>query len=373
MDDFIKFLAAGLAIMTVLLISSGFVFYEPVVPYYTATTLEFDEAYVTGGMSVGPENIVLTKFYDLGEIDIKHTKFDREFFAPSKRLFNGLLFGSNEIAFSFEAPEEMQGAVLHFTVDETNSYAPLEIAVNGATVARQAYAAGSYEISLEMQPVYTIQIKTLSSGWRMWSPSVYELSNVKATTRSRGFQSKVFNFELEKEEYSNFAEGRIMLELDEFAGSLNAVLNGEPVFNGEIIGSPKTLVFTSGLLPDDNTLELKATNNSIFKGSASLSILYKSQRQHYADVAFNVTKERYDRMSAGKIQFDVVRVERPGGLSVRIVSGANVTFSDYGNAERKSYSMPITKANVKVGWNTLRIDSVGGAVFSVKNAKVVVP
>lgn len=372
MDEFLGFLVAGLVIMGVLIVAFGTNFYEVISPSPPTTLLRYEEQNVAGGIPVGPENIVLTKFYDLGDINISHTKFDREFLAPSKHLFNGLLFGSNEIRFSFEAPEDMQSAMLHFEVEEANGYAPLEVIVNGEVVARKDYAAGAYDIPLDAQSSYDIKIQPLSSGWRIWAPAVYELARVKATTRSRALQSKVFNFELEKEEYENFFEGRITLELDKFAGKLNAFVNNKMVYDDEIIGSPKTLVFTNQMLVKKNVLELKATNNSIFAGTASLSILYSSKKEHYVEVPFNLTDKAYDKMGTGRIQFDVISIDKAGGISIRIVSSGVITFGKYGDVERKTYSYPITKQDVRAGQNALRIESVGDAVFNVKNVVLVI-
>ncbi len=367
MDDFFVFLVAGLAIMAILVLAFGTGFYEAVYPSPPTTLWQYDEQDIIGGIPVGPEDIVLAKYYDLGEINISHTKFDREFLATSKRLFNGLLFGANEIRFSFEAPDDLQSAMLHFEVSESNGYAPLEIIVNGNVVARKEYAVGTFDVPLGVYSSYDIKIQSLSSGWKLWSPAVYDLTNVKATTRSRALQSKIFNFEMEKEEYENFLEGRITLELSKFAGIFSAYVNDKLVYSDEIIGSPKTLVFNNPTLVKKNTLELKATNNSVFEGSASLSILYQSKKQHFAEVVFNLTEKEYEKMGTGKIQFDVISIDRSGGISVRILSNGETVFGKYGDVERKTYYYQITKNDVRAGVNSLKIESVGDAVFNVKN------
>ena len=87
-------------------------------------------------------------------------------------VFSGLIFGKNYARFGFEGKGNM---VLKMDIKKTNSIKPLNIILNGDTIASDIYYRGEYEIELtELKGMNTIEFVPVSSGWQMWTPTFYE-------------------------------------------------------------------------------------------------------------------------------------------------------------------------------------------------------
>lgn len=363
------FLGAGLAILVVmLLLFGGGLSITQNYGFGPGGGIHYN---VTGAVLVGPEDVNAVSRYDI-DINTSYTKGETTHEAEGKELFNGLLFGSNSLKYELDS-NGIEDLVISFRVTRTNNYAPLVIRVGDSIIEKKNYALGEYDVGVDkklLSDKMTVEISAESSLWRIWAPTLYGLDNIEISEKSYSYQPNEFSFFLKEDEYRTFSEGKIDLSLDESVGGLAIEMNDNPVYSDVVSNYQSIKLTKSELRLGDNTLQLKANINSRFTGKAKLIIFYKTQSEHILEMPFNITESRRNSMDRGTISFDIVDVTKSGGFSVKIMSGSEELFSEYGTAEERSYSYSFGKGNVNAGVNRVVIRSVEGATFSVYDLSV---
>ena len=89
------------------------------------------------------------------------------------RVFNGLLFGSNEIRIPIKG-----GGHMNFTVKQTNYLGALVVQVDNLIIMEGMRAPGTYDVPFSGK---TIRIYARSSGWIFFTPTVYDIRAITVT------------------------------------------------------------------------------------------------------------------------------------------------------------------------------------------------
>lgn len=363
-NEFLIFIAAGIVIMAGMLLFFGGGFQLP----GTIGTGSVENTSLAGSFAVGPSGEEVRKTLDIERFNVSNLKDTKTVTIGEREVRNGLLFGSSSIKYFLSAIDSLE---IDFTVVRTNSYAPLVIRLNGKVIESKLYLPGEYKVSVgNLSQENTVEISAESSSWKIWAPTLYELSNIKFVVKSFVSEAKSFEFTVSDNEYKNFKSGRVDLILDQNIGNLIADLNGK-IFYSSQLKNVQTLAFNkSSLNAGKNTILLKGSENSAFSGRADIIIIYVSDAEQMVEFPFNVTQSIYNRMKTGTVSFDVISVSKQGGVGTKIISDSVQMFSQYEKAAVGSYSYDFDKSNVRVGINKLLIQSVDKAVFNVKDIDV---
>jgi len=207
-------------------------------------------------------------------IDIANFK-EEDSFVSAKRLFNGLLFGSNEIR--LDVPKSFVKEVV-IEVKETNRLGELVVTLDDQELFRgkpepvpdnaalkTANLAARYEKGKLIIPVNEdneglLKIKVTSSGFIFWAPAVYEIkasviADVEKVTQDR------FDFTLDNE-LQGFKSARITV----LPRGAAVILN-----DNKIIGEAIPKEYFRQL----NTIEFSAAPDTTVSGKVGIEIVYE--------------------------------------------------------------------------------------------------
>jgi hypothetical protein len=261
---------------------------------------------------------------------------------------------------------------VNFRIAKTNSYAPLVIKINNKIANEKVYYPGYASISIDkkfLSEDMIIEISAASSGWKIWAPNLYSLKDVELKVKSYLMDASEFKFTL-LDEYNSFEQGKIDLQLDENIGKLIIELNDRVIYS-DIVSNYKTIGFNkTALKSGENSLVMKADLNSLFKGKAVLTVFYKTEEVSRIETSINLTESRYNSFGRGKVEFSIVELIKPGGVSAKIMYGDETIYSEYKTAALGDYEFSFGKNDVRQGMNKLIIESIDDAVFLLKEFKV---
>jgi hypothetical protein len=373
MDEFIMSLVGGLLILALLFAFFGGTQYTP-----QDITLIGRQPIVQNlthnATVIGPSSEVVQRSFTT-DIDVSFKNETNVYRAESKRTFNGLLFGSAGIRFSIQDARGLETVTLRFNVTNTNNYAPLVIEVNNKVEARQNFNVGRHEVRIDVKGVnetVIVDITPGSSNWRLWSPAVYDLDEIELETQSYYSKFNEFSFEL-FDEYDEFREAKIVINATRFDGKLVVEMNGEEIFH-DLISGYKTILFNKSVLRrGTNHVLFRAEKGSDIRGSATIYVFYQSGEESFVEKTFTLYTPQYVNFQKGTVRFyveDVMHPNTPGAVSVKITCDNQTTYTGYETARLGSYSFEFGKINVCEGVNTVRIGSLDGAVFAVRDVTV---
>ncbi len=214
-----------------------------------------------------------TRLLEFG-IDIANFK-EEDSFVSAKRLFNGLLFGSNEIR--LDVPKSFVKEIV-IEVKETNRLGELVVTLDDEELFRgkpetsgdnaelkTANFAARYEKGKLVIPVNEdteglLKIRTTSSGFIFWAPAVYEIrasviADVEKVTQDR------FDFTLDNE-LQGFRSARITV----LPRGATVILN-----DNKIIGQTIPKEYFRQL----NTIEFSASSDTTVSGKVGIEITYE--------------------------------------------------------------------------------------------------
>ena len=367
METFVIFLIAGLVAFGALLVLFGGITEIEPIGIGTEAKVVYN---ISGAVLVGPEDVDAHKQYDMN-LDVSYKKGEEIYPLEGKELSNGLLFGSDSIKYHIEA-EGIDSLDVNFRIVRTNSYAPLVIKINNKIAHEKVYYPGYSSISIDeefLSEDMLIEIEAASSGWKIWAPNVYLIEDVELKVKSYLMNSNEFKFTL-LEEYNNFKQGKIDLHLDENMGKLVAKLNNRIIYS-DVVSDYKTIEFNkSALRSGKNSLVIKADLDSFFSGKADLTIFYKTEEMNRIEKTMNITESEYSAFDDGRIEFSIVDLITPGGVSVKIMYFDETLYSEYKTASTGDYEVSFGKDDIREGVNTVIIESIDDAVFLVKGFKV---
>ena len=177
-----------------------------------------------------------------------------------KRIFSGLLFGDDTI----EIPVDEFLGEMDFEVRDTNKYGNLVIFLNDEIIYNNITSEGNYSISIDKNFTGFVKVKAVSSGWRLWSPAIYDV-NIKVIQKSRKEKDDESDFIVYDYMLDNFQQALITGGPDIGTISLNNIqLNSTDIKKEQIVEGANRLRF----LP---------TQDKSFKGEASIKIIYAEE------------------------------------------------------------------------------------------------
>ena len=370
MDEFVTFLIAGLVTIAIFLIFFGGI--VSWVPVPTTYPVYREVKNISGASLVGPESISAHKRY-VTYFDVSYKQNDDIFYLGEKEIFNGLLFGNNALKYRLNL-SDVKSMRIDFRITKTNEYGPLVIKINECVVKEDIYSPGEYNITLPssvLNDLMNIEIYATSSGWKIWAPNIYRLENIKFVVNSFSRRENEFGFEVPESVYNNFENGKIEIKrFEKSLGKLVIKLNANKIFSDNVADSLSLRFNKSKIKPGYNILLFDSSENSEFSGNADILIFYNEPKKHRIEMPFNITQSDYNTLKTGKIEFKIISLEEHGGLSVKIIHENETLFSAYETAEEKNYIFEFDKSHVNRGLNTVLIESVDDAVFSVADAEI---
>jgi len=380
MDEFVVFLVAGLMIIAVLFVLFGQqpAIISPIKNVTTTTTIPRIPE-VTLNL-VGPKSVQVWRSVDLGEINVSYGSKETKNEITDKYLFNGLLFGSNRLDINFTVDtKNLVGAYLRFDVTKANNYGSLIVKVNDEIIKQGGFSVGEYQFLINKSIIKQdnkIEIIPTSSAWKIWAPTVYELSNIEFGYQSLSSKADKIYFNIYEDEFNNLAEidGRIVLDLTEHKGKLNAVLNGNEIFFNET-RSYQTIYFDQDILRlGSNSIEFVAETEGLFQGNVNLIFYYTTIQENYVEKVFSINQSEYKELNKnpGMIKFNITDILEQGGLSLTIQDATQKLYQiGYDTVRKGNYTYKFNTTQCSVGYNTLRIKSVDNSVFYIRDLEIV--
>jgi len=195
MDELYAFLFAGLFILLMLCVFFGVSWNVP----HTHNQ----------NMSVEKLN---WKIIEFGNIALKEQKLEKkEVLENNFGIKNGIFFGKVSYKRKFEIEDyilkNLKNATLSFSVKATNNYGDLYIVLNNETIFKNRALLGDYRLNIDPRRENVVEFGTSSSGWKIWAPSVYNISNLSI---EMDYSFKEINITLNNQtEYSGMPETRV--------------------------------------------------------------------------------------------------------------------------------------------------------------------
>ena len=353
-DEFVLFMVGGLAIIGILFVVFGFGFSG--IGYATQQS-GFDNYFVTSPVIVGKvpvdavetltasftaDNYLRTNIYDLGD----------------RRVSNGLLFGDAPVRVNITGSEF---TTISFDVTKTNGYGGLIIKVDGTTVEQQHLQEGHYEFDLG--PGHSVEIASESSEWKVWAPSVYELSSLRIAASTYPREKTTYTFETNTADVQSM---RMDFYMTSNAGQLLVKMNGDVVYSGAI-NNEQNIYLDSSKLDTINILSFEAEKDSKFEGRTTIAITHRSVENKNFVADINMSGDDYSRFTAGTISFDVRDVYTPGGYSVSIVNAGQLLMKEYAKLEKGYFVVNVDRKTMRQGLNEFIVTPVDGATFTIQS------
>jgi len=223
MDELYAFLFAGLFILLMLFIFFGV--YQPA-PYYPPKN---------NITNITPPGNLTWKIIDLGDISIsKQNLRKRETISESYKVSNGLFFGENSYRASYRVDKKildnLEKASFSYSVKDSNKYGDLKIRFNNQTLHEGKQMIGKYSYEVELKEENIIEIRTTSSGWKIWAPSVYLLSNISMDLNYILQEYPRYDFYVSNYIYRNLKKSEIIFDFIEGEGELAITFNNETIY-----------------------------------------------------------------------------------------------------------------------------------------------
>ncbi len=322
---------------------------------------------------VGEANIIASKTFWIKDFNTSKDVGNQIFSVNDQRIYNGLLFGKNYII--FKAHPDLKNYVssnLEFYVADTNRYGKMKIMINNYIVANDVFDVGKYVIPLRkewLKNETTIEIYPKSSSWKLWAPTVYNLSGVSLMVNRYYARPYEYRFNI-TDNVNEFKRGKITFNLINSVGKLYVYLNGKLIYNS----TPQKSSFDVYFNPDDvrngeNILLLKASENGLCRGSAFVDVEYITNQIKKVEKDVNFDGIDYDRLKYknAQVRFYINRVYKGGGLVFKVFnSQGEETFHKYEEAKTGLFEYDIDQGLVGIGDNKFVIESVDGSSFDVQ-------
>ncbi|MBN2095175.1 MAG: hypothetical protein JW727_03950 [Candidatus Aenigmarchaeota archaeon] len=224
---------------------------------------------------------ILWKEIDLGDI-ISEERIVRtqEVFQDQVSVQNGFFFGSTNYARKIDldpsVAENLEGAAITFDVDETNNYGDLTVTLDNSTLYLDRSIRGSYRVDVSgMQKTSVVHISTSSSGWRVWAPSKYELSDLGLEYSYRTREASEYEFDVPHYVYNSFYKGELKFD-SVYPADLEIFLNGASFYNGrDCSGRTNIKLSRKDLVPEENTIKFVSGSDFRLEG-AKVYLYYQS-------------------------------------------------------------------------------------------------
>lgn len=190
------------------------------------------------------------------DVSFSNDTIERNITLPPARIFNGFLFGSNDLRIDTNAFVKS----ISFQILNTNKLGELSVLADSEKIFSTS-KAGFYNVSVNRN-VKMLTFSSSSSGLIFWMPAVYDLGHVNAGVIEDKTSKNEFAFALRKSELSNLKSA----EIAAWPASTRIILNGK-VLESNIIDK--------GYLQLQNKIEFLSLLNETFSRTIQLKIVYE--------------------------------------------------------------------------------------------------
>lgn len=389
-DDFLIWLAVGITLMAVLIVLFGRGPLEipeaqrPTPIERVTTTIPSRNISITspsGATLVGKIERESWRVIKFDNINSTYYSGDVLKSLSDRRVYNGLLFGSNKIQFEVSIDKnETIGAYLSFFVNNTNSYGSLIVKFNDVVINDKKLSLGEHVFffnSSMLREKNKIEIYATSSSWKIWAPTVYELRNIKFVSQELFAKKSSYSFNIYDDEFANLKRDKraeILLDLRERKGKLKIDINSKEVYNDEVERSLKTIYFDSSVLKrEKNEIEFIAIDGT-FEGFAELKFYFNVFDEIRAEKSFEISQYAYSRLhrNPGKVFFVIEEVLSKGGVAVILKdSYGKENVLAYDIAREGRYNYTFYSHQCSPGINKIIIKPIENAKFYVRDINVI--
>ncbi len=223
MDELYAFLFGGLFILLMLFIFFGGASYGPV------------SNYTNGEDNVTPSGELTWKNINLQDITISEQELTKkETITEAYEVFNGLFFGKKFYKAHYEAEDKilnnLESAKFTYSVKDTNRYGELKVSFNNKTLNSGDLVIGKYEHDVELLKENIIEMKTTSSGWKIWAPSTYIISNISMELDYKLKDYPEYEFFVSDYIHRNLKKGELMFKFVGGNDELEIRLNNKTIY-----------------------------------------------------------------------------------------------------------------------------------------------
>jgi hypothetical protein len=228
MDELYAFLFVGLFIFLMLFIFFGGVSYTP---GYLYNYTENGKDNLTNVSENLKWNII-----NLGDILISKKDFKKkDTISEEIKIYNGLFFGKYVFKAKHNINEtvlnNLKSATLSFSVKDTNNYGDLYVRFNNISLYTGKPIIGKYEFNVTPKKENLIEIETSSSGWKIWAPSTYLISDLSINFGYSLKEYPEYKFLVSNYLFKNLYKGEILFESENIEDKLIIKLNNETVYD----------------------------------------------------------------------------------------------------------------------------------------------
>lgn len=366
--NFEAFLVAGLMILAILIVA----FNVPLTGAVSDSETEplFSIKNIDSAIHVGPKKILQKKIFSFN-VDAENVQETRVAELGTQSTENGLLFGKKDIEYRITG-KDPNSLFIGFEVTKTNELEPLIIKINDHVVHSAVLEQGQYGFLFNenLDKEMLITISAVSSSWRIWAPNLYELKDIKISVTDFADKQQSVPMVIEENELDTMQSARLDLNLVKAAGKLRITMNGEDIFSGIPLNA-ESIPLGKKHLQEENTLNFYALKNSDFEGTGIFVFSYLHKEEDRLETPINLTRLEFAEIREVIITFKTFAVARPGGLSIKIIHDNEVLFQDFAVVQGDElYEFLLEQNHFRKGFNTLVIESVDGATFSVADLDV---
>lgn len=192
------------------------------------------------------------------EFDVKFSNetMERNLTMLPKRIFNGLLFGSNDMRIEADAFVKS----VSFAVLDTNKLGEINVFADSDRVF-STNKAGLHSVLINKYANQII-VSSSSSGFIFWMPAVYDLGATVVTVLEEKTRRNEFAFALSKSEQDKLKSAEVIA----WPASTRIILNGKVLESNAI---------DKGYLQLQNKIEFLSLINETFSRKATFKIVYE--------------------------------------------------------------------------------------------------
>lgn len=256
MDELYAFLFAGLFILLMLFVFFGGSGSGTYIPYENESTGEYNwKTIELGNIALEEQRVEKKDVLDKG-FEISNGILLRK--APYKRMFNVEKY----------ILENLDNATLSFVIKDTNNYGKLYIILNNETIFKNSALLGNYKLNITPREENIIEFKAGSSGWKIWAPTVYIISNLSIETDYSFKEIPRYEFFVPEYIYKNFDKCELQFDFIEADKEFNITLNNQTEYTGIPDSRVTTLILKNikegkNLISFSSTGEVKLENTKL--------------------------------------------------------------------------------------------------------------
>jgi len=198
--------------------------------------------------------------------NISQTRQDDQMTRDPTRLYNGLIFGSNEVRFSLAKGTYINK--LSFNVDGKNNYGNLLVYLGDKLIYGKNPDTGYAEITVDetLDQDTELIIRASSSEWKIWAPNAFDLGKITLSVRTDVVEKDSFDMEIYQDEYDGFTKGEIQITPTD---GFDIFLNGNRLANNQRFDK-------SDLKVGVNTFEFVPRPGRSYSGTVVVNVFYRS-------------------------------------------------------------------------------------------------